>query len=172
MTIDQTMDGTGAEVQDGNRLSREVGRAARHFTRTLQIRLAQYGVSIGQWSFLRALWMEDGLSQRELSKRVGLTEPTTHSALQKLEDRGLITRRTMTGNNRRLHSFLTEEGKALKPVLEPLTLEVDEVAVRGLDAAQQVALKEALEAVIENLEADEAAAAERGLRVPPTRERE
>ena len=32
------------------------------------------GLTTGQYFFLRALWIEEGLSQRELSRRVGTTE--------------------------------------------------------------------------------------------------
>ena len=45
--------------------------ANRAFQRLLEKRIAPYGVARGQWYFLRVLWNEDGLSQRELSARVG-----------------------------------------------------------------------------------------------------
>ncbi len=44
-----------------------------------------YGLKRGQWYFLRVLWTEDGLSQRELSARVGTMEPTTVIALRSME---------------------------------------------------------------------------------------
>ena len=53
----------------------------RGFSRVLQSKIAPHGVSIGQWYFLRVLWEEDGLTQRELSQRVGMMEPTTVTAL-------------------------------------------------------------------------------------------
>jgi MarR family transcriptional regulator for hemolysin len=43
--------------------------AFRAFSRALETRTAPYGVSSGQWRFLRVLWREDGLTQRELSRR-------------------------------------------------------------------------------------------------------
>src|SRR5262249_57263649 len=56
--------------------------AHRAFQRLLERRIAAYGVTRGQWYFLRALWNEDGLTQRELSARVGMMEPTTVIALR------------------------------------------------------------------------------------------
>ncbi|MGN6747326.1 MAG: hypothetical protein ACTHJS_01905, partial [Xanthobacteraceae bacterium] len=41
--------------------------AHRAFQRLLERRIAPYGVTRGQWYFLRVLWTADGLSQRELS---------------------------------------------------------------------------------------------------------
>ena len=46
------------------------------FARTLRNLLQTHQITPGQWYFLRALWDEEGLSQRELSRRVGTTEPT------------------------------------------------------------------------------------------------
>jgi len=151
------------------RLARLVRLCARGFNRALQIRLSQHGVTFGQWIFLRILWMKDGLSQRELSRHAGVTEPTTHSALQRLEAQGLVTRRNLPGNNRRQHAFLTEEGRRLRDKLEPLAVEANEVAVEGLTEAERAVLRRALLTIIDNLDRDEAAAAERGVRMPPTR---
>ena len=38
--------------------------ANRAFQRMIEQRIAPFGVTRGQWYFLRALWIEDGLSQR------------------------------------------------------------------------------------------------------------
>jgi DNA-binding MarR family transcriptional regulator len=151
------------------RLAHLIRLAARGFTRSLQLRLTAHDVTFGQWVFLRIMWEEDGLSQKELSRRANLTEPTTHSALQRLEKLELITRRNLSGNKRRLHAFLTDKGWALRKKLEPLAVEVNDVAVAGLDATQREVLRTALLGMIDNLEEDEAANNRRGLRVPPTR---
>lgn len=162
------MAGADAGLVD-ERLARLVRLAARGFTRALQIRLSGHDISFGQWMFLRILWVEDGQSQRELSRLAGVTEPTTHTALQRLEALGLITRRNLPGNQRRQHVFLTEAGQAMRQELEPLAVEVNSVAAAGLDEATQEAMRGALLTIIENLERDEAEAAARGVRMPPTR---
>ncbi|MDU9005624.1 MarR family winged helix-turn-helix transcriptional regulator [Sedimentitalea todarodis] len=151
------------------RLARLVRLAARAFNRTLQIRLSGHGISFGQWIFLRILWTKEGQSQRELSRMAGVTEPTTHTALQKLETLGLITRRNLPGNQRRQHVFLSEKGRDLRDQLEPLAVEVNDVAVGGLDRTAQDALRDALLTIIDNLKRDEEEAATRGARMPPTR---
>src|SRR3984885_9630384 len=66
--------------------------AHRAFQRLLERRIGPFGVSRGQWYFLRVLWITDGLSQRELSARVGMMEPTTVIALRSMEKSGLIRR--------------------------------------------------------------------------------
>jgi DNA-binding MarR family transcriptional regulator len=151
------------------RLARLTRLAARGFIRALQIRLNQHGVSFGQWIFLRILWMEDGQSQRELAALAGVTEPTTHTALQRLQSLDLITRRNLPGNLRRQHVFLTEKGHALRHELEPLAVEVNDIAIRGMTPDQQEFIRTSLLQMIDNLTKDEEQAAERGLKMPPTR---
>src|SRR5882672_11202367 len=77
--------------------------AHRAFQRLLGKRIAAYGITRGQWYFLRVLWTEDGLSQRELSARVGMMEPTTVIALRSMEKSGLIRRVRSTDDKRISH---------------------------------------------------------------------
>src|SRR3954465_10604952 len=80
-TIDFSLGGSlGYLIRDANRA----------FQRLLEKRIAPHGVTRGQWYFLRVLWEEDGISQRELSLRVGMMEPTTVIALRSMEKAGHI----------------------------------------------------------------------------------
>lgn len=151
------------------RIARLVRLAARGVSRALQLRLQTENVTFGQWIFLRILWQEDGLSQRELSDRAHLTEPTAHTALIRMEELGFIVRRNVEGNKRRQHAFLTAKGWELRDVLEPLALEANDIALAGLTMEEQYTLRKALAVMIQNLEEDERDAASRGIRVPPTK---
>ena len=86
--------------------------AHRAFQRLLEKRIAPYGVTRGQWYFLRVLWTEDGLSQRELSARVGMMEPTTVIALRSMEKAGLIRRVRSTDDKRKAQVWLTPKAQA------------------------------------------------------------
>jgi MarR family transcriptional regulator, organic hydroperoxide resistance regulator len=91
--------------------------AHRAFQRLLERRIAPYGVSRGQWYFLRVLWISDGLSQRELSARVGMMEPTTVIALRSMEKAGLIRRVRGDDDRRKVRAFLTAKAKRLRDEL-------------------------------------------------------
>ncbi|MDB5463213.1 MAG: MarR family transcriptional regulator [Phenylobacterium sp.] len=131
--------------------------AFRAFSRALEVRTAPHGVSSGQWRFLRVLWREDGLTQRELSRRVGMREPTTVIALKSLERSGFVVRRKSVEDRRKAHVFLTPEAKALQPVLLPAVAEVNAIALAGLSPSEIAVLRKALSQVGRNLaaEADE-----------------
>lgn len=167
--ISQDTKAVGAPSYEEERLARLIRLAARSFNRSLQMRLTGEGVTFGQWIFLRILWQSDGLSQRELADRANLTEPTTHTALLRMEEQGFIARRNVGSNKRRLHAFLTEKGWQLRDVLEPMAVETNEIALNGLREDEIATLRHALTTIIRNLDQDEKDGAARGLKVPPTR---
>ena len=106
--------------------------ANRAFQRLLERRLAPHGVTRGQWYFLRALWTEDGLTQRELSSRVGTMEPTTVVALRGMEKVGLVSRARSADDKRKVHVRLTARAKRLKAKLLPLAREITVEAAEGI----------------------------------------
>jgi DNA-binding MarR family transcriptional regulator len=127
---------------------------SRSFSRALEKRTLPHGVSSGQWRFLRALWLEEGLSQRELSRRVGTQEPTTVTALKGLERNGLVRRVPSVDDRRRVHVYLTPEAKKLRRKLAPYVVEVNALATRHLTPKQVQLLRQLLMHVGQNL-ADE-----------------
>lgn len=128
--------------------------AFRAFSRALEVRTSPHGVSSGQWRFLRVLWREDGLTQRELSRRVGMREPTTAIALKSLERSGFVTRTKSIEDRRKVHVFLTPEARALQHILLPAVAEVNAVALAGLTATEIDILRKALTQVGRNLAID------------------
>ena len=103
----------------------------RSIQRLLQARIEPYGVQLGMWYLLRALWNEDGLTQRELSHRVVIMEPTTMHTIAAMERTGLITRVRNEADRRKINIFLTKKGKRLEQTLLPIAKEVVADVVRG-----------------------------------------
>ncbi|VCU68088.1 MarR family protein [Pigmentiphaga humi] len=154
----------------GDRLAHLVKDATRAFIRALQMRLNEHHVSFGHWAFLRILWVQDGLTQRDLSDQAGVMEPTTYSALKAMEALGYVERRHRPGNKKNIHVYLTERGRQLENVLIPLAEEVNGIGVQGLAAGEIEVARKVLLSIIANLAQDEARADARSLRIPSTRE--
>jgi DNA-binding MarR family transcriptional regulator len=123
----------------------------RSFSRVLERRTLKHNISAGQWRFLRQLWRDEGLTQRELSARVGMREPTTVVALKGLEAAGLIRREKSLVDKRKVHIFLTPHAKKLEKLLAPLNAEVHEIATAGMTEEDVQTLQRLLRQVIENL---------------------
>lgn len=152
--------GAPAAKRDGGRLEflpenslgylfRDIHRA---FSKVLQARIAAHGVTIGQWYFLRALWEEDGLTQRELSQRVGMMEPTTVTALNGMEKRGYVKRVRNTTDRRKVNIYLTDLGRSLRPKLLPFAVETNELAAAGVTPKEIEKVRQVLRHMKKNLE--------------------
>ncbi len=155
------------EAVPKDRLAHLIRDSERAFRRALTLMLSEHGVPFGHWSFLRILWEADGLTQKELSERAGVMEPTTFAAMKTMEAQGYVTRTQLPTNRKNVYVHLTPEGRALKEKLVPLAVETNRISTRGIDAADLATTRRVLLAMIANLAEDELAAAE----AAPTRRR-
>ena len=121
------------------------------YAQDLQNYLMSHDLPVGMWFYLRALWQEDGLTQRELSRRVGATEPTTAQQLANMERQGYVTRRRSSADRRNSHVFLTAAGLRLRERLLPYAIEVNATALEGISKADVGQLKKLLERIRANL---------------------
>jgi DNA-binding MarR family transcriptional regulator len=111
----------------------QVRRCHRAFDRLLNAYLAREGLTSGFWYFLRALWQEDGATQKRLSQLNNVTEPTTVTTLTAMAKIGLVRRERNADDRRKLNVFLTPRAQALKATLMPSAFEINAVACRGVD---------------------------------------
>jgi MarR family transcriptional regulator, organic hydroperoxide resistance regulator len=126
--------------------------AHRAFQRLLERRIADYGVTRGQWYFLRVLWNEDGLSQRELSARVGMMEPTTVIALRSMERSGLIRRVRSRNDRRRSQVWLTAKAKRLRNSLLAVARGITDQAENGIARADRARFRRVIARMTANLD--------------------
>ena len=126
--------------------------ANRAFQRLLEKRIAPYGVARGQWYFLRVLWNEDGLSQRELSARVGTLEPTTVIALRTMEKSGLIRRVRSTDDRRRSHVWLTPKAQRLRTELLTLARGITDAAETDISRGELALFRRVITRMTANLD--------------------
>lgn len=126
--------------------------AHRAFQRLLERRIAPYGVARGQWYFLRVLWIHDGLSQRELSARVGMMEPTTVIALRSMEKAGLIHRERSDDDRRKVRVLLTARAKRLRNELLGVARGITDDSEEGIVARDLAAFRRVIARMTANLD--------------------
>lgn len=143
------------EAVPNDRLAHLIRDASRAFHRALQVRLAEHGVPFGHWTFLRILWESDGLTQKELSERAGVMEPTTFTAMKAMESLGYIVRKQLPTNKKNMYVYLSDKGRALKTLLVPLAEDTNAVSVEGIATEDIKTTRAVLLAMIENLAKDE-----------------
>jgi len=108
--------GTGriADIDLFNSVPALMRHVYRGLSRGMEQRTARHGITIGTWYFLRVLWEEDGLSQAELSERIGIVGPTTVIAIGRMVRDGLVVRKADAADGRKAKIFLTPRAKRLK----------------------------------------------------------
>jgi MarR family transcriptional regulator, organic hydroperoxide resistance regulator len=126
--------------------------ANRAFQRLLERRLSAHGIKRGYWYYLRVLWTEDGLTQRELSTRVGTMEPTTVVALRSMEKARLVRRVRSRTDKRKVHVRLTAKAKRLRDTLLPLAREITREAAVGIDRTELAAFRRVVRRMTSNLD--------------------
>ena len=123
----------------------------RSFTRNFSGRIEKHGVSFGLWPFLRALWEEDGLTQRELSERVRMKGSTTVAAINRLEQKGLVRRVNNKSDARKINVFLTAKGRRIYDSCMPEVEAVNTQGLSGLSKREQQDLKALLKRLRANM---------------------
>jgi DNA-binding MarR family transcriptional regulator len=114
------------------------------FAQILKQELDRQDVNFGSWSYLRVLWREDGLTQRELTNRSGLMQPNTNAALKQLAKRGLIIQRVDPHDRRRINIYLTPQGRAIGRHLVPFAVRLRERALTGISRREFLLLLDLL----------------------------
>ena len=95
-----------------------------------------HGVTFGQFQHLRNLWVEDGLTQAELSRRIGIEMASSTAILDSLEAAKLITRVRNAADRRKINVFLTPAGAALEKALMACAADANKRASKGLSTSR------------------------------------
>ena len=123
----------------------------RAFTKALGELIEPHGVSAGQWRFLRVLWEKDGVTQRTLANRVGITEATAVKGIAGLESAGLVTREVDEADKRKMIIRLTPHARRLRKKLIPMVLKVNERALEGINQKDVNTARKVLVRAYQNL---------------------
>lgn len=117
------------------------------------------GLTTPQLVVVRAIAAGDSLTASEIARAVSLSQATVTTLLNRLEDRGLITRQRSEEDRRRVNVQLTEAGRALVATApEPLQ---EQFAARfaQLEAWEQHQLVASLERIANMMDAEDLDAA-------------
>ncbi len=99
-----------------------------------------YQIGFGQYQFLIMLYLEDGLSQDELTKRVYVDKATTARAINKLKENGYVTVIVDRKDKRKHQVYLTEKSLALKEELLAIALEWENKLLHSLTPEEQTTM--------------------------------
>ena len=109
------------------------------------------GFKTGYRQILRFLVHEDGVTQVDIARNSHFTAPTVSVTLKKMEEEGLIRRKTDKNDTRRSRVFITEKGRELERKLFGKIMDCEEILVRGLSKEEEETLCALLQKVRDNM---------------------
>ena len=127
------------------------GEIARLYAAALQRALQPLRLSPGQFQALNELWIDDGLTQRQLASRLGFEQATMANTLGRMERDNLIARKPHPDDGRSQLIWLTESASALQVPAISAALQADELVLAGLPSAERELFLSMLGRVAANL---------------------
>lgn len=100
--------------------------------KALMERVKESGLTIGQPKVLDYLKDHDGSSQKDIARACFIEAGSLTTILNGMEEKGLIERRTLNGNRRSYHIFMTDEGKRKQQMIDEAFAEIEEKAVSDI----------------------------------------
>ncbi len=110
-------------------------------------RLLPYGLTPIQHLILEALWLEDGISQKDIGMRLVLDRATLSGVVDRMSSGGWITKEQDPEDKRTLRICLTDKGRDLKPSLSRERNQANEELLSGLNLEEKALLKRLLKDV-------------------------
>ncbi len=126
-------------------------RLMRQHRHVVAAELAELGLHVGQEWLLMQLWRQDGCSQAELGRELGVEQPTIAKAVRRLEAAGFLRRTPDLSDARITRVWLTEQGRSAWRDVAKRWAAVDQRMLAGLAAEEQRALRGLLERMADNL---------------------
>jgi DNA-binding MarR family transcriptional regulator len=128
-----------------------VRQSYRIFARALSAELERHGITYMHYFYLSALFNDDGISQVELSARVGIERATVTGVIDTMTALGLVTRVPDPADRRKINIFLTPAGAGLRRPLRLAVAKVNRVALAALRPEAREAFAESLQSVSASL---------------------
>ncbi len=121
-----------------------------YFQKSFQ-QLNNIGLHPGQPPMLWHIFEEEGLSQKELARRLQVRPPTVNVSLQRMERADYICRRQDEKDQRVSRIYLTEKGRQLASRIGVIMKANEEQITRGLTEAEVCLLSRFLKQLIANI---------------------
>lgn len=139
-------------MSDESSLGELVNRTARLLRRLADRRLAPLGLSSGYLPVLTALMPGEQLSQKVLTERAGIEQPTMAATLGRMERDGVIARQPDPDDGRSALFRLTPQALAKVAAISAAIDGVSDDALARVDAADRTRLRRILQEVIASVE--------------------
>ena len=106
------------------------------------------GIVPSHGGILSLLFAGRAYTMQELAQRIHRTKPTVTVLVGKLVDLGYVTKEKSQEDSRVTYIHLTEQGKALQPIFEKVSDQLNAVVYDGLTEKDAALLQDRLETIL------------------------
>jgi MarR family 2-MHQ and catechol resistance regulon transcriptional repressor len=114
-----------------------LGRALQAMERVVRPHLVTSGLAMTEFAVLEALYHKGPLRLGEIRDRILVTGASTTYVVKKLEERGLMRRKSYAEDSRVVLGELTAKGRALMDEVFPVHVEMLQQAAAGLTVSEK-----------------------------------
>lgn len=114
--------------------------------------LKPWGITAEQATILQVIYEEGGLSQRQLADKSLKDAPNTTRLVDKLEESGLLVRKSDPSDRRSYKIYATDKGRELIERINPVMNQGKELLSEGFSTEEYEGIVETLEHLYTNLE--------------------
>ena len=119
----------------------------------LFLSLKDTGLTLGQPKVLDFLQEKDGAAQKEIAAACHIEPASLTTILNGMEEKGLIQRKSLNGNRRSWHIFLTDRGKEMTEAIGMGFEELEAQAFSGISGEERESFLKTFEKIYQNMEA-------------------
>ena len=127
-----------------------INHAARTHMERIRSSLESYGVQRTYGPILKELSVSEGMTQKELAGNMRITAPSMSVNLQKMENTGLLTRKSDDTDMRQVRLHLTEKGKEIAERADKEIALAEKKLIEVLTDDEKVELKRLLIKLLES----------------------
>ena len=115
-------------------------------------RVSKLDIHPGQIPLLHLLGTQEGLSQKEIARKLGIKPPTVNVSIQRMEKGGYVYRQTDLKDQRVTRIYLTDKGKEIEEKIVAMMAESEEIIIRGFSESEICLVKRMLRHMADNLD--------------------
>ena len=119
----------------------------------LFLSLKDTGLTLGQPKVLDLHQKKDGAAQKEIAAACHIEPASLTTILNGMEEKGLIQRKSLNGNRRSWHIFLTDRGKEMTEAIGMGFEELEAQAFSGISREERESFLKTFEKIYQNMEA-------------------
>ncbi|GIP40852.1 transcriptional regulator [Paenibacillus sp. J31TS4] len=128
-----------------DRIGRQIYQTNRKLVHLLTHQFKPYDITPEQWNILRRLEERDGIKQKELATAAGKDQTTITRILDNLEKKQAVRKAVKAGDRRSYLIYLTEEGRRILRLLQPVFEETMDKVLSGIPGERLAAFQETLD---------------------------